>query len=526
MKKQKTPPTGVAFVAVISAAILSTSSLRAELRLPSIFGDHMVLQRDIELRVRGWDVPGQDVSVSIAGQSATGRAGSDGKWTVQLAPLALTPHALRMTLQGSTRKVLTNVQVGEVWICSGQSNMAWPVDRANDPALEKAAADFPDIRLISVPQVGTQEAQDDFNGFWEPCTPESVGGFSAVGYFFGRQLHQTLGVPIGLIDNAWGGSAAEAWIRRDVLEKDSRFNRLMASWKEQEAPGYYDRLLAEYAVAHEAWKGEAERLQKEGKEPPRSPRRPRNRMTGNSRPANIYNGVLHPTIGFGIRGAIWYQGESNASRAYEYRDLFPLMIQHWRDEWNQGDFPFYWVQLADFRAETATPGDSDWAELREAQTLTLDKLPHTGQAVIIDLGEAHDIHPRDKQNVAKRLARWALAKNYGVQLVFQSPCYKAMKVAGAKAVVEFQNVGGGMDTFDVREPKGFAICGTDRQWHWANAKITGAETIEVWSDTVAAPVAVRYAWTDNPVANLQNKEGLPLTPFRTDDFPMITKPEG
>ena len=507
------------------ACILLSASVSAELRLPSIFGDHMVLQRDIELRVWGWDNPGQEVSVAIAGQKVSAAAGGDGKWLVKLAPLSLTPHALRMTIEGSNRKVLANVQVGEVWICSGQSNMAWTVNNANDPALEKAAANFPDIRLVSVPQVGTQEAQDDFNGFWEPCTPESVGDFSAVGYFFGRQLHQTLGVPIGLIDNAWGGSAAEAWIRRDVLEADSRFSTLMATWKETEANFDYDKLIAEYQTAQQAWAAQAEKLLADGKKPPRAPRRPRNRLAGNHRPANIYNGVLHPTIGFGIRGAIWYQGESNASRAYEYRDLFPLMIQHWRDEWQQGDFPFYWVQLADFRDEATDPGDSDWAELREAQTLTLDKLPHTGQAVITDLGEAHDIHPRNKQDVAKRLARWALANDYGLPITFQSPRYRSMNVEGSKAIVVFHHVGGGMDTFDVRKPIGFAVCGEDRKWSWADAAITGSDTIEVWSDAVNEPLAVRYAWVDNPVANVQNKEGLPLTPFRTDDFPMVTKPQ-
>jgi sialate O-acetylesterase len=200
------------------------------------------------------------------------------------------------------------------------------------------------------------------------------------------------------------------------------------------------------------------------------------------------------------------------------------MIRHWRDEWKQGDFPFYWVQLADFRDETDKPGDSDWAELREAQTLAMDRLAHTGQAVITDLGEAHDIHPKDKQNVAKRLARWALANEYGLPLVFRSPRYTALRVEGNKALVSFDHVGGGLDTFDVREPRGFAVCGEDRLWHFAQATITGEDSIEVWSEAVPAPVAVRYAWADNPVANVQNKEGLPLTPFRTDDFPMLTQP--
>ena len=236
------------------------------------------------------------------------------------------------------------------------------------------------------------------------------------------------------------------------------------------------------------------------------------------RPANLYNGVLKPLIGYGIRGVIWYQGESNANRAFQYRELFPLMIQNWRDEWNRGDFPFYWVQLADFRKEKPEPADSDWAELREAQTLALDRLPNTGQAVIIDLGEADDIHPKNKQDVAKRLARLALAQDYGFDIVHQSPRYASMSRKGNKILLQFSQVGGGLDTFDIRTPIGFAVAGEDRQFFHASAKIIGNDQIEVWSDAVNKPIAVRYAWADNPVCNVQNREGLPLTPFRTDDW--------
>ena len=232
--------------------------------------------------------------------------------------------------------------------------------------------------------------------------------------------------------------------------------------------------------------------------------------------------MLHPTIGYGIKGVIWYQGESNASRAYQYRKLFPFMIQNWRDEWKQGDFPFYWVQLADFRSEKPEPADSDWAELREAQTMTMDALPNTGEAVILNLGEASDIHPKNKQDVAMRLARWALAEDYGVKVVHQSPRYKSMEVKGNKAILTFDHVGGGLDTFDVPTPIGFTIAGEDQKFVKANAKIVGSNKIEVWNDAVATPAAVRYAWADNPVCNVQNKEGLPLTPFRSDDWPGIT----
>jgi sialate O-acetylesterase len=259
-----------------------------------------------------------------------------------------------------------------------------------------------------------------------------------------------------------------------------------------------------------------------GKPEPSRPRAPRNPLTGQHRPANLYNGVLKPIIGYGIKGTIWYQGESNSGRAKAYRDIFPLMIKNWRDEWSQGNFPFYWVQLADFREESPAPADSNWAELREAQTLTLSQ-PNTGQAVITDLGEAHDIHPKDKQNVAKRLARWALAKDYGFNdLVYRSPQYKAHQRNGKKIILHFDFVGGGLDTFDIRTPLGFTLAGEDKVFHPAVAKIVGKDQVEVSSDNVQNPVAARYAWADNPVANVQNKEGLPLTPFRTDDFPMVT----
>jgi sialate O-acetylesterase len=244
-------------------------------------------------------------------------------------------------------------------------------------------------------------------------------------------------------------------------------------------------------------------------------------MKGNARPANIYNGALKPTIGYGIRGAIWYQGESNAGRAYQYREMFPLMISSWREEWGQGDFPFYWVQLADFKGEKTEPAESDWAELREAQTMT-QKLPNTGEAVIIDIGEGKDIHPKNKQDVGKRLARLALVDVYKQQgIAGRSPIYKSMEKDGSKIVLTFDNVGTGWRPFDVAEPRGFAIAGADKKFVWAKAKING-QKIEVWSDEIKEPAAVRYAWADNPICNMFSAAGLPLTPFRTDDWEGVT----
>lgn len=499
---------------------------RAEVKLPAIIGDNMVLQQKLANPIWGWDAPGTEVSVAFAGQTKTAKAGADGKWTVKLDPVPANAKPAAMTIKGTSTRELKNILVGEVWICSGQSNMQWNVLSAWDADLEIATAKFPNIRLISVPQVGTQEPQKDFKGAWAECSPQTVGGFSAVGYFYGRVLHQMLNVPVGLINNAWGGSAAEAWVRRDVLEKDPRFKSLMQSWVEREKLLAAEKAQKDYEVALAAWKKQADEAQKAGRPfAIRAPRSPREMLSGNNRPGNIYNGVLLPTIGYGIKGAIWYQGESNASRAYEYGYLFPLMISHWRSEWKQGDFPFYWVQLADFKAEQPQPGDSDWAELRESQTKTQNAIKNGGQAVIIDLGESNDIHPKNKRDVAERLARWALVKDYGFQLPYRSPEFKEAQFANGKAIVTLDTFGSSLRTVDVTEVKGFAICGEDKKWVWATAKILGNDKVEVSAPGVAKPVAVRYAWSDNPVCNLYSKDGLPVTPFRSDSFDMITKPK-
>jgi sialate O-acetylesterase len=493
-----------AAAAATALVAISGAAARADVKLPNIFGDHMVLQQGQKNKVWGVADAGEAVTVSIGGQTHATKAGDDGKWHVMLDALPVGgPHEL--SVQGKNLVKFADVLVGEVWICSGQSNMQWSVNASNDPDLERAAARFPKIRMVNVPQVGTQEPQWNFQGKWQVCAPETVGNFSAVGYFFGRQLHQTLDVPVGLINNAWGGSACEAWVRRDLLASDAKYKTLMEGWAQREAQFE--------ALSKKAELTEDEKKQLNGLRGP---------MSGNARPANIYNGVLKSHLGYGIRGAIWYQGESNASRAYQYRDLFPLMIDSWRKEWGQGDFPFYWVQLADFRAERPEPAESDWAELREAQTMTMSRLPNTGEAVIIDIGEGKDIHPKNKVDVGRRLARWALAKDYGVNIPFQSPRFKSTETSGGKMTLTFDHVGGGWRPFDVAEPRGFAIAGEDRKFVWASAKVLPDGRIEVWSDKVGAPVAVRYAWADNPVCNMYSVNGLPLTPFRSDDWPGVT----
>ena len=506
---------------LLLALALAPALLRAELKLPAIIGDHMVLQQKQANPIWGWDTPGTKVTVTFAGQTHTGTAGADGKWTVKLAAVPANAMPQTIGIAGTNRITVQDVLVGEVWMCSGQSNMGFKLNSDWNGDLEAAASNLPNLRLISVPQVGTQELKDDFKGAWKASTPESARAFTAVGFLFGRYIHQAIGVPVGLIDNAWGGSAAEAWIRRTTMDSAERFKSLMETTAAREVDLQSDKGRAATAAALAKWKVEAEKARAEKKQAPRAPV---DWLTGNARPGNIFAGVVHPTLGYGIRGVIWYQGESNAGRAHEHADLFPFLIQQWRKEWGQGDFPFYWVQLADFKAEKAEPGDSDWAELRETQTKTL-RLPNTGQAVIIDLGEGRDIHPRNKHDVAARLVRWALAKDYGMKVPYRSPEYQGVTFAGNKATVTIDCFGSTLYAFDVDEARGFAVCGADRVWHWAKGKVIAPNKVEVWSDRVAAPVAVRYAWADNPVCNLYSKDGLPVTPFRTDDFDMITKPK-
>lgn len=500
----------VGLVSLMLGSMSWGATLLADVKLPNIFSDHMVLQRGQSNRIWGKADAGEQVRVEIANQMLQVTADGNGDWHVMLDPLP-TDKPLQLKVKGKNELVVNDVLVGEVWICSGQSNMQWAVQSSNDADLEKLAAKYPGIRMINFPQVGTQDSiWSHDQRRWAVCTPESVPGFSAVGYFFARQLHETLGVPIGMINNAWGGSACEAWIARSHFEKDAKYQPLLDAWAEKE------KRFVELTAKTEATEEEKKQLENLKRE-----------LAGNQRPANIYHGVLKSHLGYGIKGAIWYQGESNAGRAYQYRHLFPLMIQSWREEWGQGDFPFYWVQLADFRSEVTEPKESDWAELREAQTMTMS-LANTGQAVIIDIGEGKDIHPMNKVDVARRLARWALAKDYQVPIAYRSPEYKEMEVVEGKVRLTFDHVElkngqkTGWRPFDVNEPRGFAIAGEDKKFVWANAKILGDDRIEVWSDAVPAPVAVRYGWADNPVCNMFSIGGLPLTPFRTDDWPGVT----
>ncbi|MDZ8117551.1 sialate O-acetylesterase [Pontiella agarivorans] len=500
-------------VKIISLLALACMAAGAEVVLPNIFSDYMLLQQQQKNPVWGMADPGERVTVEFAGQKKTAVADEEGRWKVELDPLEASFEGRSMKIYsfGKLQSEICNILVGEVWMCSGQSNMAWSMNAINDYDMEVATANYPNIRLLAVPRVGTQEPQFNIEAAWTECTPETVKNFSAPGFLFGRKLHHALKVPVGLIYNAWGGSDLEAWLPIHVLEEAGQ-DEYLAEWNTY-LSRYSDEYLEKQKIEYKQWVADGK--------PGKKRFEPRDVRIGQKRPANIYNGVLHPTIGYGIKGVIWCQGESNIGRAYEYRSLFPLLITTWREWWDNDDLPFYWIQLADHNYEKPEPGESYWAELREAQTITL-KLPHTGEAVVIDLGEARDIHYRDKQTAAARLVRHALGKDYGFNIATESPRFQSLEIKGDKAVVTFDHVATHLYAFDVPEVKGFAVAGADKKFYWAEAKIIGKNKVEVWSDQVPEPVAVRYGWADNPVVNLYDRNSLPVTPFRSDDWPVGT----
>jgi sialate O-acetylesterase len=508
----------LALCLALLATLATTAS--ADVKLPSIFTSNMVLQRDRAVPVWGWADAGERVTVSFARQTKSAKTDDAGKWTIQLDALKTSTSPRQLKVSGKNTLKLENVLVGEVWICSGQSNMAMSVARSNNAEEEIANAKYPLIRLVTVPRIGTQDPQYEFEGEWAECSPQTVGNFSAAAYYFGRKLNQELKIPIGLVHTSWGGSACEAWVRRDVLEADTSFHPLLAQWDELTKTFDYEKRLARYQETRALWMKKAKAARQAKKPVPRAPRAPQNILAGQHRPANLYNGMIVPILPLAARGAIWYQGESNGPRGKQYRTLFPTMIKNWRNDFGQ-NLSFYFVQLANFRERLEEPADADWAELREAQSMTLS-LPKTGQAVIIDVGEAKDIHPKDKQTVGLRLALNALAKDYGKKIVFSGPVYKSMSQDGASIVLEFDHVGSGLALKSGRVGS-FAIAGADKKFVWADTVKIEGDSIRVSHAGISKPVAVRYAWANNPEALLYNKDNIPASPFRTDDWAMLSE---
>lgn len=496
-------------------AFLAACQLPAAVSVTNLFGDHMVLQRGGPVAVFGRAEAGEGVTVSIAGQTVGTVANAAGDWKVSLPAMeAGGPHQLVIT--ASNELVFEDVLVGEVWIASGQSNMQWPVKRSLNADLEElAAVRNPAIRYLPVKNMGSQEPQREIPGEWTLTNPETMQDFSAVAYAFAETLHEVLGVPVGIIENAWGGSSAEAWVPRPVIAADPVLRPYHEHWLEIEDGYDYEAELEQWKADLAAWEAEKAKATP-GDEIPGRPRKPREKMYTQHRPGNLWNARVLPVAPYTVRGVIWYQGEANAGRAMEYRTLFPTLIREWRGLWETG-FPFYWVQLADFRQEAVIGQDDPWPVLREAQTLTLETVPNTGQAVIIDLGEGRDIHPRHKEEVGRRLARWALNRDYGyADLVCRSPEFDSFRQDGDQLVVNFNYTGSGLRAFDTATVHGFVINTGTGGWQPVEGTVQSGDTVVLDLPDETPVLDIRYAWANNPVCNLFSIEGLPATPFRSD----------
>lgn len=636
-------------------AFLCCGSVFANVRLPKIFGDKMVLQRDHAIPVWGWADSREKITVLFNKQSKTVVTDKAGKWRIDLSPEAA-GGPFEMVIKGKNTITFTDVLVGDVWVCSGQSNMEWTLKNTNDAEVEIKKASYPQIRHFEVPKSVAASPKDDLpGGDWQPCTPGTAGNFTAVGYYFAKELQLVLNVPVGLINTSWGGTHVETWTSRNAFENSDEFKTMiagmpvlnldslskqknasttkrieglqgslqnisatLAGWKdievndgswpkinvpgtwEEQALGDMDGVVwyrktfiipaagaGKEAVLELAMIDDADDCYlngvKVGSTNAYNEKRKYNIAPGilkegknviavrvldtgggggifgeadnvkitvggnavslagewlfkvesllassvgvgpNSYPTLLSNAMLSPLIPFAIKGAIWYQGESNAGRAYQYRQAFPLMITDWRKRWGQGDFPFYFVQLATFNSDNgnSTKG-STWAELREAQTLSLS-LPNTGMAVTTDIGDPKDIHPRNKLDVGRRLAAVALNKTYGKANIYSGPSYESLKVEGNKIILSFTNIGSGLSAKNkYGYLQGFEIAGGDQQFHYAKAFIEGDKVI-VYQEGVSNPVAVRFGWADNAEENnLFNKDGFPAVPFRTDNWKSIT----
>ncbi len=632
----------------------------ADIIMPKIFADGMVLQRDIPVPIWGQAEAGEKVTVTFLGKRYVAKADNTGRWQVKLAEMKA-GGAFEMTIQGKGKNIITikNIMVGEVWICSGQSNMEWKIDWLPYKNTEPALANFPQIRMFTVPKdLSALPKKDITGGSWKEAVGDNVRDFSAVAYFFGKELYNQYKIPIGLINTSWGGTIAETWMSagaaKQIPEFKERVERLekspdllenakkqaeelkkrilgtsdtketgimgkwwkentdLSAWKEMKIPTLWEEeglsgldgvvwFRKEFELSESQIKkdiylhlgmiddNEETYLngelvgQTKGYNQARIYKIPAEKLkigknvivvrvtdTGggggiygkaddlfvrageekiaslagswkykidaaeqvsislnqdpNSNPTLLFNAMIAPLVPYAIKGAIWYQGESNAGRAYQYRTVFPSMIQDWRNQWAQPqkDFPFLFVQLANFMKFEDTPKESDWAELREAQTMTL-ALPNTGMAVIIDIGEGADIHPKNKYDVGQRLALAARKIAYQEDIHYASPMYQSMQVQDNKAIITFKHLGNGLIAKDrYGYVKGFTIAGEDKKFYWAKAYLEGNQVV-VYSEYVTKPVAVRYAWANNPEdLNLFSKDGLPVCPFRTDDWQGIT----
>ncbi len=478
---------------------------KAEVKPHALFSDHMVLQQEMVLPIWGMADPGEKVIVNIGAFRAETITDSEGKWMVRIGPLKA-GGPLDISLYGKDTLRVKDVLVGEVWVCSGQSNMAMEVRNCLNADKEIASANYPRIRHFQVKRTKATVAMEDlvtevkgrtsWLNSWEICDPSTVGHFSGAAYFFARDFYNKYNIPVGIIHASWGGTTAEAWTPRDTLESDKELKDILRDW-----PAYNEDeewLSQEY----QQFVLDLEKARENGQEKP----------LYFNQPSVLFNGIIAPVIPYAIRGAIWYQGESNRGLPYKYRKMLPGMIDNWRKDWNQGDFPFYYVQIAPFNYN----GGVNSALLREAQLLSL-KTTNTGMAVTMDIGNTKDIHPRNKKDVGYRLALWALAKDYGfTNIVFSGPLYKNMIIDGNKIVLSFDYCDG-LKSSDGKPLSHFEIAGDDKNFLPAVAEIN-ADKIIVSCNKIEKPVAVRYGWSHTAEPNLCNNAGLPASSFRTDDW--------
>jgi sialate O-acetylesterase len=545
----------------------AATALHAAVHVPAIFGDHMVLQQDVKVPVWGTALPGEKVTVTVGDHTATATTGLDCKWRVDLAPFPTASAPMTMTVAGSNTLTFQDVLIGEVWVASGKSNMEVPINWMPDAAQITAQAADPQLRLFYVEhgpfQAESLEPRDNLSGHWEVSSAGVVNNFSAVAYFFGRDLRTQLKRPVGLIGSYVGGTPASSWISQSGLAKAPAFDHYLDALADVKAASLHypddlngainnmnkwsDDAVASYAAALSHWKSDminsaAGNNPQSGPPPAQppgtAPQLPPDLAGDRHTPTLLYNGMIAPLIPYAIKGVIWYQGEDNGvvrANAIEYRTLFPRLITDWREKWGQGDFPFLFVQLAGFtRDDIGGPGGVNYALLREAQAMALS-LPKTGMATAVDIGAGTDIHPKDKLDVGHRLALDARHVAYGEDLIYTGPVYDKMTVEGKTIRVTFTQTGGGLiigsapwtapglQPIPATSLVGFTIAGADKKFVAADAKIDG-NTVVLSSPQIAAPVAARYDWANLTQANLYNKEGLPAFPFRSDDWDDVPSP--
>ncbi len=506
---------------------LTPSLLLAELSVPHFFSDHMVLQRDRAAALWGKADANADVKISFKGKTASTKAAADGKWRTTIETGKADNKGATVTISAGGKTIeIKDVLVGEVWFASGQSNMAFTMQACKIYGKVIQESNHPGIRMFNAALVTAVEPQDDINGNWAVATPQNVPRFSAVAFFFARKLHNELGIPVGIINSSWGGKPIEAFTSREALNTLPGTKALVdaalkadAAYDPVKAQAEYEKNLAKWKQANE--KAKQNPAIKRTPAQQKMPTLARRALDTERQPGVLFQSMIHPFVGYTMRGAIWYQGEGNAQfTAVPYNKTLPLMINDWRKRWND-PFSFYYVQLANFRKPSTNPGTPDpWALLQDRMRLVLDTTPKTGMAVINEVGDTADIHPKNKLDPGERLALWALAKDYGKDITYSGPLYQKNEVLKDAIRITFAQTGKGLKVRDGGPLKRFEIAGSDKVWHWADAKIEGKDSILVSSPQVKKPVAVRYAWAANPEgANLINSEGLPTSVFRTDDWP-------